>query len=111
MLLYYVLDLFFFSLWLNIDSKNTVEEESKQTPLQPVQLLRSRFQRYKPDLGGAVGKKELQMSENERGKKPEAEQLALQKDASANTVMVSLIRISALPSKVWFQVASSILQS
>lgn len=51
------------------------------------------------------------MSENERGKKPEAEQLALQKDASANTVMVSLIRISALPSKVWFQVASSILQS
>ncbi|XP_064902320.1 transcription factor TFIIIB component B'' homolog isoform X1 [Columba livia] len=68
-------------------SKNTIEEESKQTPLKPVQLLRSRFQRYKPDLGGAVGKKELQMSENERGKKPEAEQLALQKDASANTVM------------------------
>ncbi|XP_065512690.1 transcription factor TFIIIB component B'' homolog isoform X3 [Caloenas nicobarica] len=67
--------------------KNTTEEESKQTPLQPVQLLQSRFQRYKPNLGGAVGKKELQMSENERGKKPEAERLALQKDGSANTVM------------------------
>ncbi|KAM7077085.1 transcription factor TFIIIB component B'' homolog isoform 2-T2 [Ciconia maguari] len=69
------------------DSKNTTEEESKQTPLQPVQLLRSRFQRYKPNLGRAVGKKELQISENEREKKPEAEQLVLQKDESANTVM------------------------
>ncbi|XP_071657966.1 transcription factor TFIIIB component B'' homolog isoform X3 [Patagioenas fasciata] len=68
-------------------SKNTAEEETKQTPLQPVQLLHSRFQRYKPDLGGAVGKKELQTSENEREKKPEAEQLVLQKDASANTVV------------------------
>lgn len=71
--------------------------------------MRSRFQRYKPNLGRAIGKKELQISENEREKKPEAEQLILQKDESANTVMVSLIRISALPSKVWFQVASSIL--
>ncbi|XP_074994080.1 transcription factor TFIIIB component B'' homolog isoform X11 [Calonectris borealis] len=70
-----------------IDSRNTTEEESKQTPLQPVELVRSRFQRYKPNLGRAVGKKELQISENEREKKPEAEQLVLQKNESANTVM------------------------
>ncbi|PKU47520.1 hypothetical protein llap_2162 [Limosa lapponica baueri] len=69
------------------DSKNTTEEGSKKTPPQPVQLVRSRFQRYKPNLGRAVGKKELQISENEREKKPEAEQLALQKDESANTVI------------------------
>ncbi|KAM6329352.1 transcription factor TFIIIB component B'' homolog isoform 2-T2 [Alca torda] len=69
-----------------IDSKNTNEEGSKQTPLQPVQLVRSRFQRFKPNLGRAVGKKELQISENEREKKSEAEQLVLQKDESANTV-------------------------
>ncbi|XP_075582074.1 transcription factor TFIIIB component B'' homolog isoform X2 [Pelecanus crispus] len=70
-----------------IDSKTTTEEVSKQAPLQPVQLARSRFQRYKPNLGRAVGKKELQISENEREKKLEAEQLLLQKDESANTVM------------------------
>ncbi|KAM6105125.1 transcription factor TFIIIB component B'' homolog [Pterocles gutturalis] len=70
-----------------IDSKNTADEESKQTPLQPVQLVQSRFQRYKPNLGRAVGKKELQISEKEREKKPEAEQLVLQKDESANTVI------------------------
>ncbi|XP_068279428.1 transcription factor TFIIIB component B'' homolog isoform X2 [Nyctibius grandis] len=75
-----------------IDSKNTTEEESKQTPLQPVQLVRSRFQKYKPNLGRAVGKKELQISENERERKPELEQLVLPKDESANTVIVSLIR-------------------
>ncbi|KAM6187079.1 transcription factor TFIIIB component B'' homolog isoform 2-T2 [Sarcoramphus papa] len=67
--------------------KNTTEEESKQTPLQPVQLVRSRFQRYKPNLMRAVGKKELQILENEREKKLEAEQLVLQKDESANTVI------------------------
>ncbi|XP_028943115.1 transcription factor TFIIIB component B'' homolog, partial [Antrostomus carolinensis] len=67
--------------------KNTTEEEDKQRPLQPVQLVRSRFQRYKPNLGRAVGKKELQISENERDKKPEAEQLVLQKDEFANTVI------------------------
>ncbi|XP_075597255.1 transcription factor TFIIIB component B'' homolog isoform X2 [Balearica regulorum gibbericeps] len=70
-----------------IDSKNTSEEESKQTPLRPVQLMRSRFQRYKPNLGRAFGKKELKISENEKEKKPEAEPLVLQKDESANTVM------------------------
>ncbi|KAM9251240.1 transcription factor TFIIIB component B'' homolog [Cariama cristata] len=67
--------------------KNTTEEESKQTLLQPVQLVRSRFQRYKPNLVRAVGKKELQISENEREKKPEAEQLVLQEESSANTVI------------------------
>ncbi|XP_054665457.1 transcription factor TFIIIB component B'' homolog isoform X2 [Grus americana] len=70
-----------------IDSKNTTEEEGKQTPLRPVQLTRSRFQRYKPNLGRAFGKEELKISENEKEKKPEAEQLVLQKDESANTVM------------------------
>ncbi|KAM6301915.1 transcription factor TFIIIB component B'' homolog isoform 2-T2 [Podargus strigoides] len=72
---------------IGIDMKKTTEEESKQTPLQPVRLGQSRFQRYKPNLGRAVGKKELQVSENEREKKPEAEQLVLQKDESANTVI------------------------
>ncbi|XP_075303413.1 transcription factor TFIIIB component B'' homolog isoform X4 [Opisthocomus hoazin] len=72
---------------VGIDSKNTTQEESKQTAIQPVQLVRSRFQRYKPNLGRAVGKKELEVSETEREKKPEAEQLVLQKDESANTVM------------------------
>ncbi|KAM9262983.1 transcription factor TFIIIB component B'' homolog isoform 3-T3 [Morus bassanus] len=67
--------------------KNTTEEESKRTPLQPVQLVRSRFQRYKPNLGRAVGKKDLRISGNEKEKKPEAEQWVLQKDESANTVM------------------------
>ncbi|XP_014816030.1 PREDICTED: transcription factor TFIIIB component B'' homolog, partial [Calidris pugnax] len=71
----------------SIDSKNTTEEGSKKIPPQPVQLVRSRFQRYKPNLGRAVGKKELQISENEREKKTEAEQQALQKDESANTVI------------------------
>ncbi|XP_074935300.1 transcription factor TFIIIB component B'' homolog isoform X1 [Phalacrocorax aristotelis] len=70
-----------------IDSTNSTEEESKRTPLQPVQLVRSRFQRYKPNLGRAVGKKELRISGSEREKKPEAEQLILQKDESANTVV------------------------
>ncbi|XP_074667748.1 transcription factor TFIIIB component B'' homolog isoform X2 [Strix aluco] len=70
-----------------IASKNATEGESKQTSLQPVQLVRSRFQRYKPNLLRAVGKKELQISENEREKKPEAEQFLLQKDESANTVI------------------------
>ncbi|XP_053910238.1 LOW QUALITY PROTEIN: transcription factor TFIIIB component B'' homolog [Cuculus canorus] len=68
-----------------IDSKNTTEEESKQTPLQPVQLGRSRFQKYKPNLGRAVGKKDLQISKNEREKKPEAEQLILQNDETVDT--------------------------
>ncbi|XP_042643499.1 transcription factor TFIIIB component B'' homolog isoform X3 [Tyto alba] len=69
------------------DNRNATEEESKQTPLQPVQLVQSRFQRYKPNLVRAVGKKEFQISENEREKKPEGEQLVLQKDESANTVI------------------------
>ncbi|XP_010129012.1 PREDICTED: transcription factor TFIIIB component B'' homolog, partial [Chlamydotis macqueenii] len=68
--------------------KNTAEEDSKQAPLQPVQLVRSRFQRYKPNLGRAVAKKELQIPENKKDKKPEAEQLVLEKDESANTVAV-----------------------
>ncbi|XP_049650976.1 transcription factor TFIIIB component B'' homolog isoform X5 [Accipiter gentilis] len=67
--------------------KNITEEESKQTPLQPVQLVRSRFQRYKPNLVRAVGKKELQISENEKEEKPGAEQLVLQKDESANNII------------------------
>ncbi|KAM6289373.1 transcription factor TFIIIB component B'' homolog [Aegotheles albertisi] len=69
------------------DSKNTTEEERKQTHLQPIQLVRSRFQRYKPNLRRAVGMKKLQISENERERKSEAEQLVLQKDESANRVI------------------------
>ncbi|XP_061874936.1 transcription factor TFIIIB component B'' homolog isoform X2 [Colius striatus] len=67
--------------------KNNAEEESKERSLQPVQLARSRFQRYKPNLGRAVGKKESQILGNEREKKPEVKQLVLQKDELANTVI------------------------
>ncbi|XP_035165086.1 transcription factor TFIIIB component B'' homolog isoform X4 [Oxyura jamaicensis] len=67
--------------------KNTAQEESKQTLLQPVQFVRARFQRYKPKLGRAGGKKELQISEDNEGEnKREADELELQKDESASTV-------------------------
>ncbi|KAM6230581.1 transcription factor TFIIIB component B'' homolog [Porphyrio hochstetteri] len=69
-----------------IDSKTTAGEEGKQTPLRPVQLVRSRFQRYKPNLERAAGKKELKISKNEKEKKLEAKPLVLQKDESVNTV-------------------------
>ncbi|XP_009992740.1 PREDICTED: transcription factor TFIIIB component B'' homolog [Chaetura pelagica] len=67
--------------------KNNTEEESKQIPIQPVQLVQSRFQRYKPNLRKLVGKKELQIPESEREKKPEAEKLLLQEDESASAVI------------------------
>ncbi|XP_051499130.1 transcription factor TFIIIB component B'' homolog isoform X2 [Apus apus] len=67
--------------------KNNTEEESKQIPIRPVQLVRSRFQRYKPNLRKLVGKKELQIAENEREEKPEAEKLLLQENESANAVI------------------------
>ncbi|XP_047907311.2 transcription factor TFIIIB component B'' homolog isoform X1 [Anser cygnoides] len=67
--------------------KNTAQEGSKQTLLQPVQFVRARFQRYKPKLGRAGGKKELQISEDNEGEnKSEADELELQKDESASTV-------------------------
>lgn len=83
---------FVLSAKLCTDSKNTSEEESKQAPPQPVHLVRSGFQKYKPNLIRAVGRKELQLSANDREKKPEAEQFVLQKDESANIVIVSLIK-------------------
>ncbi|XP_056370760.1 transcription factor TFIIIB component B'' homolog [Oenanthe melanoleuca] len=48
------------------------QEECQYTPLPPVQLARNK--RYKPNLVSTVGKKELQTSENERKRKPEAKQ-------------------------------------
>ncbi|KAI6058557.1 Transcription factor TFIIIB component B''-like protein [Aix galericulata] len=67
--------------------KNTAQEESKQTLLQPVQFVRARFQRYRPKLGRAGGKKELQISEDNEGEnKSEADELELQKDESASPV-------------------------
>lgn len=71
-------------------------------PLPPIQLARNK--RYKPNLVRAVGKKELKISENERKKKPEAEQ----KDEFDNTVMVSFNKSKALPSKL-VQSACSLL--
>ncbi|KAM4753912.1 transcription factor TFIIIB component B'' homolog isoform 2-T2 [Cyanocitta cristata] len=62
-------------------AKNSTQEECQQAPLPPIQLARKK--RYKPNLVRAVGKKELQISENERKKKPEAEQ----KDEFDNAVM------------------------
>ncbi|XP_071437842.1 transcription factor TFIIIB component B'' homolog isoform X2 [Pithys albifrons albifrons] len=63
--------------------KNGTEEESEQKPLPPVQLV----ERYKPNTVGVFGKKELQVSENEREKIPEEECLVLQKEEIANTVI------------------------
>lgn len=54
---------------------------------------------YKPNLVSTVGKKELETSENERKKKPEAKQ----KDEFDNTVMVSLTK-SKLCLQSWFEV-------
>ncbi|XP_067172521.1 transcription factor TFIIIB component B'' homolog isoform X2 [Apteryx mantelli] len=71
-----------------LDSKNATQEESKPTSLQPVQLVRGRFQRHKPNLRRTVGRKELQTEKNEWDKKPQAEQLVLQKDELANAVSV-----------------------
>ncbi|XP_061198699.1 transcription factor TFIIIB component B'' homolog [Neopsephotus bourkii] len=61
--------------------------ECKQTPLQPAQLVRRRFQRYKPNLVRAVVRKELQISEKKIEKNPEAEQSVLQEDESANDLI------------------------
>ncbi|KAJ7426852.1 B double prime 1, subunit of RNA polymerase III transcription initiation factor IIIB-like protein [Willisornis vidua] len=63
--------------------KNGTEEESEQKPLPPIQLV----ERYKPNTVGVFGKKELQVSENEREKIPEEECLVLQKEEIANTVI------------------------
>ncbi|XP_037979389.1 transcription factor TFIIIB component B'' homolog isoform X2 [Motacilla alba alba] len=57
------------------------QEEHQYAPLPPLQLARNKM--YKPNLVRTVGKKELQISENESKKKPEAEQ----KDEFDNTVM------------------------
>lgn len=74
--------------------------------------MRARFQRYRPKLGRAGGKKELQISEDNEGEnKSEADELELQKDESASPVsaMVCPGRIITLLSKMWLQIACSIL--
>ncbi|XP_030824175.1 transcription factor TFIIIB component B'' homolog isoform X2 [Camarhynchus parvulus] len=57
------------------------QEEHQYAPLPPIQLAQNKT--YKPNLVRTIGKKELQISENESKKKPEAEQ----KDEFDNTVM------------------------
>ncbi|XP_065518309.1 transcription factor TFIIIB component B'' homolog [Lathamus discolor] len=69
----------------NADKNSTGER--KQTPLQPAQLVRRRFQRYKPNLVRAVVRKELQISEKKMEKNPEAEQSVLQENESASTLI------------------------
>ncbi|XP_050802776.1 transcription factor TFIIIB component B'' homolog isoform X6 [Gopherus flavomarginatus] len=67
-----------------LHSKHISQGGSKPASLQPAQLVRSRFQRPKPNIGRAVGKKETRATEkDETEKKTEAEQSALQKDESA----------------------------
>ncbi|POI30627.1 hypothetical protein CIB84_005623, partial [Bambusicola thoracicus] len=66
-----------------IDREITTQGESKQTPLQPVQLVRSGFQKYKPNLGKGVRRKELQIPENNEDKKSEVDDLEVQKTESA----------------------------
>ncbi|KAJ7409720.1 B double prime 1, subunit of RNA polymerase III transcription initiation factor IIIB-like protein [Pitangus sulphuratus] len=67
--------------------KNSTEEESKQKPPPPIQLVQSSSQRCKPNVVRAVGKKELQLSENARKTKLEEQHLVLQKDEFANTAV------------------------
>ncbi|XP_030899450.2 transcription factor TFIIIB component B'' homolog [Melopsittacus undulatus] len=69
----------------NADKNST--GECKQTPLQPAQLVRRRFQRYKPNLVRAVVRRELQISEKKMEKNPEAEQSVLQEDESASSLV------------------------
>lgn len=92
----------FVSRCLSIDREITTQGESKQTPLQPVQLVRSGFQKYKPNLGKGVRRKELQIPEDNEDKKSEADELEVQKTESAHHVsaIVSLLRIATLPSKI-----------
>ncbi|KAH1169160.1 hypothetical protein KIL84_013750 [Mauremys mutica] len=67
-----------------LHSKHISQGESKPASLQPAQLVRSRFQRPKPNIGRAVGKRETRATEkDETEKKTEAEQSTLQKDESA----------------------------
>ncbi|KAM9138338.1 transcription factor TFIIIB component B'' homolog isoform 2-T2 [Pangshura tecta] len=67
-----------------VHSKHISQGESKPASLQPPQLVRSRFQRPKPNIGRAVGKRETRATEkDETEKKTEAEQSTLQKDGSA----------------------------
>ncbi|XP_032625450.1 transcription factor TFIIIB component B'' homolog isoform X4 [Chelonoidis abingdonii] len=67
-----------------LHSKHISQGGSKPASLQPAQLVRSRFQKPKPNIGRAVGKKETRATEkDETEKKTEAEQSALQKDESA----------------------------
>ncbi|XP_015705455.1 transcription factor TFIIIB component B'' homolog isoform X2 [Coturnix japonica] len=69
-----------------IDRKITAQGESKQTPLQPVQLVRGGFQKYKPNLGRGVRRKELQTPENNEDKKSEADELEVHQTESAHQV-------------------------
>ncbi|XP_031460644.1 transcription factor TFIIIB component B'' homolog isoform X2 [Phasianus colchicus] len=71
---------------VGIDRTMTTPGENKQTPLQPVQLVRSRFQKYKPNLGRGFRRKEMQIPENNEDKKSEADDLELQKTESAHHV-------------------------
>ncbi|XP_065455187.1 transcription factor TFIIIB component B'' homolog isoform X8 [Chrysemys picta bellii] len=67
-----------------LHSKLISQGESKPASLQPAQLVRSRFQRPKPNIGRAIGRKETRATEkDETEKKTEVEQSALQKDESA----------------------------
>ncbi|EMP36304.1 Transcription factor TFIIIB component B'' like protein [Chelonia mydas] len=67
-----------------LHSNHISQGESKPASLQPAQIVRIRFQRPKPNIGRAVGRKETRATEkDETEKKTEAEQSALQKDESA----------------------------
>ncbi|XP_074851513.1 transcription factor TFIIIB component B'' homolog isoform X2 [Carettochelys insculpta] len=60
--------------------------ESKSTSVQPAQLVRNRFQKPKPNIGRAVGRKETQATgKDDAGKKPESDGSVLPKDESAGT--------------------------
>nr|XP_025041013.1 transcription factor TFIIIB component B'' homolog [Pelodiscus sinensis] len=67
-----------------LPSKHISQGESKPTSLQPSQLVRSRFQRPKPNIGRAIGRKETQPTkEDETEKKTDVDCSVLQKAESA----------------------------
>lgn len=92
----------FVSGCVSVDRTITTQGEGEQAPLQPVQLVRSGFQKYKPNLGKGFRRKELQIPENNEDKKSEADNLEVQKTQSAHHVSatVSLLGIATLPSKM-----------
>lgn len=74
-------------LLLRLYNKNISQEQSKPSSLQPVQLVRGRFQRPRPNIGRGVGRKETgAMEKNES----EVEQSIQHKHESASSSLTAV---------------------